>query len=510
MERQVRVHAQWLLSSLPRLRAPADDSAVPEDAPQQVPSDREIKKRKRLAAFQDHNVSTSSRLFPVEIEGRGRVILDKLPEEIVPQSEHPTKKRANRRKKGAIVDNPGKKKQVETPVVETALVKPNWLDEVFPWSLRYQERMELGKREEEEKLKWIERYLERDSDDEDDEDQSLGLPPDFDEEEEPQFRRGRGKMVPLPINPDEQKRIRAKRATVKFPCDPADARAALLSKRSVRALAFRRRQEEEVVCVCNGKDDGRELVQCDQCETWFHLQCIGIEKISDLGREEDPWYCMDCLGITPRSSSPTFVPTDDRPPVNGRKDPLFFQGSVQESPPAMPWSATRIPKTPVRGKDQTQVFSSRSSWGESSELEPQTPSSAARSTRIYNAPSFVDPLDEPFDPTSTPSRGIKFSGPFTTPKATTLWGYKSAQMYTPSRSGRKLSGGPFPYSFGSSDASSPYRTVYSNDESPVRRSKPPVPRRLPDSPAGPKLELPPSFDPQESPIPRKRTLGSRI
>ena len=32
--------------------------------------------------------------------------------------------------------------------------------------------------------------------------------------------------------------------------------------------------------MCHGTDDGRELVQCDACSTWYHLECIGIEDTS--------------------------------------------------------------------------------------------------------------------------------------------------------------------------------------------------------------------------------------
>ena len=90
------------------------------------------------------------------------------------------------------------------------------------------------------------------------------------------------------------------------PSVPADARAALLSKRSVRAVAARRRLHvkpfadsdgEEILCICRGKDDGRELVQCDDCRTWYHLECLGIKDIADLGREEDPWYCHNCITL---------------------------------------------------------------------------------------------------------------------------------------------------------------------------------------------------------------------
>src|ERR1700694_3272627 len=51
---------------------------------------------------------------------------------------------------------------------ENQLKKPNWPDAEFPWRLRTEERNEEAKALQEEQLRWIERYLDRDSDEEDD------------------------------------------------------------------------------------------------------------------------------------------------------------------------------------------------------------------------------------------------------------------------------------------------------------------------------------------------------
>lgn len=224
---------------------------------------------------------------------------------------------------------------------------------------------------------------------------------------------------------------------------------------------------------------------CDECREWFHFDCIGITDSSELGKEEDPWYCNDCLGIpSARSSSPTLVPTDDRPTSQSRRDSLFFHGAVQESPPGIPWGAPRVPKTPVRGRDFVPDLSSRSSWDDSSsQVGPQTPSTTHRSSRTYETPKACAPLGEPFDPLSTPSRGIYFSGPFATPRPAAFWANRATTMRTPSRPTRKH---PAPWAFDGHDESSPYRLQY--DESPVRRSQPrpekplPVVRRAQESP----------------------------
>jgi hypothetical protein len=434
------------------------------------PTEEEMRKRRRLEAFRDHNLSESymtRKLYPVLVQGLGRVLLD-TPLEELPLLETPTKKRS-RRKRGGVTDSPSRRRiqNVETTSEPVVAAKPNWLDQAFPWSVRAKERDEIVKMEEEEKLKWIERYLERDSDEDEEEDQSLGLPPS--DAEDPIVRRGRGKMVPLPLNPAEQSDAATKQDKVYFPSDPADARAALLSKRSVRALAFRRRQtREETKCpVCREEDNGDEQVQCDECQRWYHAFCIGVDDLSELGREDEPWYCRECLGLVPvGSSSPIYVPTDDRPLVGARRDPLFFQGAgAQESPPGISWNAPRVPKTPVRGtRSLPHQPSSRSSWADSSDVGPITPSTAARSVCVYRTPSAFDMLEEPFDPTATPSRSLRTTGPFTTPKATHIWPHRTTFQTPSRRSGnRRIPNSGIPYAF---------QLPEDYDDSPVRRTQP--------------------------------------
>ncbi|KAI0809043.1 hypothetical protein BC629DRAFT_1083283 [Irpex lacteus] len=476
-----------------------------------VETEQESRKRRRLNAFRDYNAPPNDvlpKLYVVEVEGHGRVLIDHAPENLPLQhtTETPTKKRGNGRRKrgGGVQDSashlsPSRKRpnlsllDSYNDTVEAG--RPNWLDQAFPWSMRLHEREELAHREEELKLKWVERYLERDSDEgEDNEDQSLGLPvEDF---VEPPPRGGRGKMVPLPAYPSNSivnlRQSPSKRDDkVYYPSDPADARAALLSKRSVRALAYRRMREEEAVCVCRGKDDGRELVQCDDCKEWFHLECIGVTDISDLGREEDPWYCRRCLGIPPaRSSSPIFAPTDDRPATRPVRDPLFYQGNSQESPSTLPWHVPRLPKTPSRTLDVPQL-SSRGSWDDSSSpVGPQTPSMSHRNVRsyTYETPKATDDF---FDPLATPSRGMHFSGPFTTPRPSAFWATRASALQTPSRPTKRP---PAPWAFDAPRSedpfgSSPSRPSYAYDDSPVRRSQPrpekhaAAARRVPESPS---------------------------
>ncbi|KAI0321905.1 hypothetical protein OF83DRAFT_134986 [Amylostereum chailletii] len=516
--------------------------------------DRAVKKKRRLAAFRRVTgganavvQAAKATLQPVEVEGKGRVLLDLNEEEVpelvegsVPQSPVGRKRGGKRKRRGGAATGGksgrgGKGKARKEEAAENAMdlgaSNLNWPDEQFPWSLRTQERMEVERMEETERMKSIAHFFDGDSDEDEEEEppqqvQTTLVPMDLGEADFPEqpVYRGRGKMVPLRQRdlPD------APPHHLFFPSDPADARAALLSKRSVRALAARRRlremnsdSDDETVCICHGTDDGRELVQCDDCKRWYHLSCIGL-KFEDLGEEEDPWYCDLCeddglLDSNP-SSEPTFVQGDEEDLTPRRmRDPLFFQSDLDASPAGALWrtpsSSTRAPMTPTRSGGTTTEFSTRSSWGSASRHGPTTPPSASQHVRVYSTPGAFETLfqgSSPFDPTTTPSRGIRFppgvqkestgawaaaryGGPFATP---TQAGFKHAlQRYD------RMSGGHF---MGMSSASpNSYRSA-AYDDTPVDRSVPrPVaafpPRRQLESPLmgrGVSYRRPPPGPPQ--------------
>ena len=62
--------------------------------------------------------------------------------------------------------------------------------------------------------------------------------------------------------------------------------------------------EDVIACICKGGDDGRGMVQCDNCNTWHHLECVK-KKPSEV---RDKWYCWKCPeGEDPRIGlQPTF------------------------------------------------------------------------------------------------------------------------------------------------------------------------------------------------------------
>ncbi|THH17195.1 hypothetical protein EW146_g3574 [Bondarzewia mesenterica] len=271
---------EWASLSTPGPPGPSKVDKREDQDQDQAPDEREFKKRRRLEAFKRETVNgllhRKNALHPIEVEGRGRILLDVNADEISdllegtsPQSS--SRRRGGRRKRrgaaagvGGKTRGKGKSKEEPREVVAREAVTPNWPDAEYPWCLRTLERREQEQMEEAERMNLIERFLETNSEEE--------------SEGENEGEREDSMVV------DEGGR---KRAFV--PTDPADARAVLLSKRSVRALAYKRQlgmdlrtDDEEVLCVCGGGDDGRELVQCDDCRTWYHLECLALRTSPSL------------------------------------------------------------------------------------------------------------------------------------------------------------------------------------------------------------------------------------
>ncbi|KAF7986139.1 hypothetical protein HWV62_38500 [Athelia sp. TMB] len=513
-ERYRNANPDWIHQSSPGPTAQANIEPVL--------TEKEVKKQKRLAAFGElfSGVPPPSKLLPVNLDGRGRVLLDPQQETISTHTDStPSKKKIPRRKKKATPEAPD---SIPGPDKIYLGTTPDWPDAQFPWSLRLEEQTSQVRATQEDRLKWIKKFLDRDSDEEDEDEDEEILPSNMwgqiYEDAPMPSRRGRGKMIGLPASPRDGSRASmagTSRRRAFFPSDPADAKAALLSKRSVRMLSYRSQprvtgnrartweedSDDDETCYCGGRNTG-QLVQCDSCETGYHLGCIGVTSIKDLGKEGEPWFCAHCVSDPPAartpspelmifSSEPTFVPTDERRTTTPSES-LFYQSLPLPASPASPWQSSRPPSTPVRGGSNA-TFSSGSSSVDPGKHESSTPHLSSHSVRIHPHEP-LGPDGAGFDPTSTPSRGITFGAPFATPK-NALWSNRANGMFqTPLRafepSNRSHFGGLME-SGGTLPSFSPYRPHAAHDDLPVRGNaelskdtpKQTMPRRLLDSPA---------------------------
>ncbi len=533
---------EWASTFTPGPRGSSSTAAQEDAVPVGPINEREARKRRRLEAFRRVPTRVKTSVHPVEVEGKGRVLLDVGAEEVSElleelQSSAAGKKRgAKKRRRVGPGSRGGKtravKEEMKPPSVREG-APLDWPDEEFPWNVRTHERREHEAAEEADRMQWIGKFLDEDSDAKSSEAaQDEDVPPihlDHADPPPPVQQHEHGRTLPSPTRDGTSPQ------RILLPNDPADARAALLSKQSVRALAARRRlrvqssadgDEEEILCICRGRDDGRELVQCDDCRTWYHLECLGIGDIAELGREEDPWYCHNCVTLMSNLpvSEPTFAPVEEEnSPRRRRRDPLFFE-ALQESPVGSDW---RIPlhgpgpTTPKTSRTRAAVeTSSRSSFG--SRNGPHTPrnsSASAERVRVYTTPGAderifhhhdSDDAISPFDPTSTPSRGMHVGASVGSVFATPKWQIRAPPTMhappSPLRDGidngnDRAAGGVMPL------LSSPYRTS-PHEDTPVDRSapRPPFPsKRMQESPLTGRGGVMRGYPyPQDSPAPLGR------
>ena len=72
-----------------------------------------------------------------------------------------------------------------------------------------------------------------------------------------------------------------KRELVRFPT---------IRKRSRRNNHFPY-QEVEVFCSCLMPESYGDMIQCDKCEQWYHIRCVGL---SSIPRDTELWNCHSC------------------------------------------------------------------------------------------------------------------------------------------------------------------------------------------------------------------------
>jgi hypothetical protein len=425
---------EWLEQAQAQV-APNSSLAAPAAAPAKAPTPpveekepdaKEVLKRKRLAAFKEAS-HVPNKLRVVEVEDAGRMLLE-VPNIEPEVTAEDAKKKSKKAKKKVPPPPPPKPVEIEDTK------GTGWVDNAFPWSLRASERAEGVRKEQSERLQWIERYLERESDESDvseDEDADLPspiLPPAtlerYDDDGQP------------PVAHNRPFRMGGTAGSGRFvvPSETTDARWQLTSL-ALRHRAARGRGEDDHDdglgwdCVCGGRESS-DLVQCDDCYRWYHMECLDIKDVTELGDEDDPWYCHLCTGapepVPSRHRTPSPVPlyrepafyTAQRTPLGFavRPELVSFAPAFQDSPmPSWPSllsaPAPQPPTTPLYGRgghsDSSTVHSSRSTATtlmSSVPRMPKTPCSAhgGRDVRVYS--SSPDMFDEPFDLNATPTR----------------------------------------------------------------------------------------------------------
>lgn len=78
------------------------------------------------------------------------------------------------------------------------------------------------------------------------------------------------------------------------------ARISAMEKGKGRAVT---RSSQKVSCVCGRSDEGDDMVRCDDCTEWYHLECVNVPSSRRAAKE---WFCFRCTGDpTPTGPSPS-------------------------------------------------------------------------------------------------------------------------------------------------------------------------------------------------------------
>ncbi|KZV74666.1 hypothetical protein PENSPDRAFT_647867 [Peniophora sp. CONT] len=329
--------------------------------------ENERRKRKWLTAFSEGRQKSRAEMHAVELDNVGRVLIDLAPAEKppeIPPDDTPKRKGGRRRKRPP--------RRMFGPPESAAL---HWPDEAFPWSVRTSEmRTEEGAAQED-ALGKVEHYLCSDDTEPDEDEKPFPIPPkrsiELDTYPRIKPKGGRGKSIP---------KKEARRRAILFPSDSGDARAALLTNSAVRRLIEVRRAEGLAICICGkGGIVNKKQVQCDDCARWYHLSCLGLTE-----RElEDEYFCPTCVDdgrgeVEDEPQPPTLVRDGTLiGAMDGTgSDPLLFGGTSMNE--------DGYPRTP--SPSVTEPSS-----------QPEPPRTPAMSASLATV----------FDPSSTPSRGIR-------------------------------------------------------------------------------------------------------
>ncbi|KAH9032800.1 hypothetical protein EDB85DRAFT_1180549 [Lactarius pseudohatsudake] len=63
-------------------------------------------------------------------------------------------------------------------------------------------------------------------------------------------------------------------------------------KRSARNVGVKKEKEELLFCSCRGVDDGTPMVQCGNCDDWYHFRCVNLSE--DDASEIMVYVCSSC------------------------------------------------------------------------------------------------------------------------------------------------------------------------------------------------------------------------
>ena len=272
-------------------------------------------------------------------------------------------------------------------------------DDLYPWSPSHptEDTKQVHARLWE--LEMIERYLEEGSSSEDED-----FPPKTDPADA---------MVALRAKKASRRWVQqqavaakaAKKASAITPQAPTKkpSKAAAVTPPTVEVTAESEmdvdKDSDVVACICKGPDDGRPMIQCDNCHSWLHVDCVTREE--ERSQLPDKWYCWKC----PVGTAPERVSTDVQP--------IFVASTPEYSKNIRRETAADV--TVYQASEKQQASPELSSYAPGAEpssssalLAERTPSPLSK-----DWPRYPFSVDDPMTAiASTPFVGANFASPY--------------------------------------------------------------------------------------------------
>ncbi|XP_032577376.1 uncharacterized protein LOC6613221 [Drosophila sechellia] len=93
---------------------------------------------------------------------------------------------------------------------------------------------------------------------------------------------------------------------------------------------------KDVYCICRQSHSNGFMICCDNCNEWFHGDCIGLP--ANIGVQHDTYYCTECfrknplLKCTYKSSSTSGVPKTPKSPKTPKRARIINSIGVRRNP----------------------------------------------------------------------------------------------------------------------------------------------------------------------------------
>ncbi|KIM34385.1 hypothetical protein M408DRAFT_19298 [Serendipita vermifera MAFF 305830] len=274
-------------------------------------------------------------------------------------------------------------------------------DDVYPWSLARPDGDTDHARTRLRKLEMIERYLEEETSSEDDNS------PKTDPADAMVALRAKKASRNLIQKRKEATKVATKATSASTPHAPAKkpSKAVLATPPKVEITPESEmdidKDSDEVACICKGPDDGRPMIQCDNCHSWLHVDCVTREE--ERNRLPDKWYCWKC----PVGTAPDRVSTDAQP--------VFVASSTPEYPKNLRRdTAADIPI--YQASDKQQASPELGAYAPGAETPSSSALLAERTPQVNKDwPKYPFSVDDPMTAiAATPFIGSSFQSPYGT------------------------------------------------------------------------------------------------